>query len=211
MSEHFDAAYWEQRYQDHAGVGHDAGAGHHRMSAQLAAEVGDLTPGTALEAGCGDGATAPWLWDRGSAVTAVAISPTARSRAKDRAAALPGDVAARITWVEADLTTWVPGRGPFDLVSAQYVHPAGGWRELVGRLAAVVAVGGTLLVVDHDHTDEHARAHVGPEELAAALPADAWELVVAETRERRGAPGAGVRGAAGASHRDAVLRAVRRR
>jgi SAM-dependent methyltransferase len=214
MSTQFDAAYWEERYRHHAAEAHGP-------SPQLVDEVRDLRPGTALEAGCGEGANAIWLAGLGWSVTAVDISPSALARARRQAAYLPDEVAARIAWVEADLASWLPGAGAFDLVSSHYVHPAAGWHDLCARLAAAVAPGGTLLVVDHDHDHDHApdptRAHdhdhaaahtdvqVAPDELAAALPGDEWMVEIAESRTRRAGPGGG-----GAVLRDAVLRARRR-
>ena len=210
MSTEFDATYWEDRYRHHAAAAHGP-------SPQLVDEVRDLRPSTALEAGCGEGANAMWLAELGWSVTAVDISPSALARARRQAATLPENVAARIVWVEADLASWLPGPGAFDLVSSHYVHPAAGWHDLVARLAAAVTPGGTLLVVDHDHAADpthahdhtHAAAHtdvqVAPDELAGALPGDEWVVEIAESRTRRGGPGEG-----GAVLRDAVLRARRR-
>ena len=208
MSTEFDAAYWEDRYRHHAAAAHGP-------SPQLVDEVRDVRPSTALEAGCGEGANAIWLAGLGWSVTAVDISPSALARARRQAAILPDAAAARIVWVEADLASWLPGAGAFDLVSSHYVHPVAGWHDLVARLAAAVAPGGTLLVVDHDHapdpTHDHAHAaphtdvQVAPDELAAALPRDEWVVEIAESRTRRAGPGGG-----GAVLRDAVLRARRR-
>ena len=43
----------------------------------LVAEVADLSPGRALDLGCGEGADARWLAQRGWQVTAVDISQVA--------------------------------------------------------------------------------------------------------------------------------------
>ena len=52
-----------------------------RPDGRLVAEVADLTPGRALDAGCGEGADAIWLARRGWTVTAIDISDVAVSRA----------------------------------------------------------------------------------------------------------------------------------
>jgi hypothetical protein len=59
---------------------------------------------------------------------------------------------------------------------------------LLRRLAAAVALGGRLLVVEHDHSDEHEHTHSSADQLAASLDTEGWEVEVAETRERREIP-----------------------
>ena len=199
MPEAFDAAYWENRYVSHAAAGSPP------PNPQLVAAAGRLTPGVALDAGCGEGRDALWLAGHGWRVTAVDISPTALRRAREHARSSGADVAARIDWVAADLTSWEPPAGHADLVTACYVHPAGPRQELVRRLAGAVAPGGTLLVVEHDHSDEHALAHTSPGELAAALDPLDWEIEVAETRVRRTTDPHGTE----VTVHDAVLRAHR--
>jgi SAM-dependent methyltransferase len=186
VSETFDRTFWEERYH-----------GHHRAhglrpNPYLTAVAGDLAPGTALDAGCGEGAEAVWLATRGWRVTAVDIATAALRRAREHAETLDADVEARIDWVAADLTTWTPAEGRFDLVCSHYVHPAAGQRALVDRLAAAVGPGGALLVVNHHPADRgaavpHAAApqtHVTAEEIAAGLDPDRWDVLVAEARSR---------------------------
>ncbi|WP_051864530.1 class I SAM-dependent methyltransferase [Streptosporangium roseum] len=186
MSEEFGEAYWEERYRGHSAV-HSG-----RPNPQLVAEAGDLAPGTALDAGCGEGADAVWLASRGWRVTAVDIAATALRRARERAETLGADVAGRIDWAQADLTDWTPAEEHFDLVCAHYVHPAASREALFRRLAASVAPGGTLLIVDHHPSHPQAatahasapKAHVTAEELAAGLDPDRWDIAVAEARTR---------------------------
>jgi trans-aconitate methyltransferase len=172
----FDPQWWEDHYRGHA-------AAHDSPSPQLVAEVADLAAGTALDAGCGRGADALWLAARGWRVTAVDVSPTAVREASAAAAA------SRISWVVADLTTWEPPER-YELVVSQYVHPAMPFGEFVGRLARAVAPGGTLLVVGHDHGDEHsaanapAEASIGAGLVTGALSAGLWTVDVAEPRTR---------------------------
>lgn len=198
MPEEFDAEYWEDRYAGHEPRDHPP-------SPVLAAEVGALSPGTALEAGCGEGANAVWLAAQGWRVTAVDVSATALGRARERAAAGGAKVAERIEWVHADLTDGLPAEGSFDLVTAHYVHPTVPLEEFLRRLAAAVVPGGTLLVVDHDHADEHAHTHASPADLAGALDADGWQVEIAERRTREVAVGHGQ----SRTLHDSILRARR--
>lgn len=200
MAEEFSAAYWESRYQRHGAHGSD------RPNPQLVVEAGQLRPGTALDAGCGEGSNALWLAERGWLVTAVDVSGTALRRARERAESHAADVADRVDWVQADLTVWGPPVKHFDLVTVHYVHPAGTRQELLRRLGAAVAPGGTLFVVEHDHSDDNARAHSSPDELAASLDPHGWKIEVAERRVRRDTDS---HGHAITLH-DAVLRARKR-
>jgi hypothetical protein len=139
-------------------------------------------------------------------VTAVDFSATAIGHARATAERLGPDVAGRIEWVEADLSTWTPSPERYDLVSCLYVHVPGSVPELVRRLAAGVASGGTLLLVGHRPVDPATGAptpaagqvQISVEEAVAALDPAHWEISVAEERPRRMA-GTGV---------DAVVRAT---
>jgi SAM-dependent methyltransferase len=164
-----------------------------QVNPQLVAEGADLPPGRALDAGSGEGADALWLAERGWRVTAVDFSPTALERAAEHAAGSGAEVAGRIDWLQADLTTWVPPADTFDLVSAQYMHlPPEPRAALFARLATAVTPGGTLLVVGHDFSDHAAGAHrpdmpemfFTAEEVAAELPPGEWEVLVTEARPR---------------------------
>jgi hypothetical protein len=123
------------------------------------------------------------------------------------AEAVGADVAERIEWVQGDLATWKPPPGRYDLVACFYVHMAGSVTEMVRRLAAGVAVGGTLLLVGHrpvDPTTGNATAAAGQVQISvdaavAALDPRDWKILVAEDRPRAAA-GTGV---------DAVVRARR--
>ena len=136
----FDRSDWEARWsrvlREHADQ-----LEHRPPNAHLRAEVGNLRPGSALDAGCGHGADALWLAARGWQVTAVDFSATALAHARSAAEAVGADVAERIDWVEGDLTTWTPQPGRYDLVACLYVHMAGSVEEMVRRMAAGVAPG----------------------------------------------------------------------
>jgi SAM-dependent methyltransferase len=148
MAEHFGQEFWDERYRSTDRVW----SGNPNL--HLVAQAEDLTPGTALDVGSGEGADAIWLARRGWQVTGVDISAVALERAAANAATSGADVAPRISWLHADLTSWDPGDASYDLVSAQYMHfPKPLRTELFGRLARAVAVGGTLLIVGHHPSD----------------------------------------------------------
>lgn len=165
-------------------------------------------PGLALDAGCGHGSEALWLAAHDWGVTAVDFSAAALAQGRSVAEAAGPDIADRIEWVEADLGLWTPEPGRFDLVASLYVHIAGSVGEMVGRLAAAVAPGGTLLLVGHQPVDPGTgeptpaagQVQVSLKTAKCVLDTDRWDLLVAEERPRT-ATGSGV---------DAVIRARRR-
>ena len=163
----------------------------------LVTEVENITPGTALDLGCAQGADAIWLARHGWQVTAVDVSDIALDRARQNAA--EAGVANQIRFEQHDLGTDFP-TGSFDLVSAQFLHSpiaAPGERERILRQAAeAVAPGGHLLVVSHQSvpawhpgmpdglTDQPLDLTVpSPEENIAALhlAEGAWVTIRAET------------------------------
>jgi len=148
----FDRSDWEERWS-RALREHADQVAHRPPNAHLRAEVANLRPGSALDAGCGHGADALWLAARGWQVTAVDFSATALAHARTTAEAVGADVVGRIDWVEGDLTTWTPQPGRYDLVACLYVHVAGSVEEMVRRMAAGVAPGGTLFLVGHRPID----------------------------------------------------------
>lgn len=181
----FEADAWEQRYQARPAVWSGD------PNPQLVAEVTDLTPGRALDVGCGEGADAVWLARRGWQVTAVDIAPTAVARTAERAAR--AGVADRVTARRADVCVDAVDVAAYQLVSAQFVHLSGGqWAALVTRLGEAVAPGGVLLLVGHHPKDLRttvARMHMPDmmftaEQAAALLDPAGWRVRVAETRPR---------------------------
>ena len=121
----------------------------------LTVEVEGTAPARALEVGCGEGADAVWLARQGWTVTAIDPSGVALERARAAAEAAGADV----TWLQGGLLDVDLPEGGFDLVSVFY--PALDLDDdPVARLAALVAPGGTLLVVHHAEVDrERALEH----------------------------------------------------
>ena len=200
-----DRASWDRRWTQ-VSREHPDKLAERRANAHLQTETAHLRPGRALDAGCGHGAEALWLASRGWRVTAVDYSVAALAIARSRAGAVGADVAERIEWTEGDLTTWAPPPGCYQLVISLYVHVAGSVGEMVGRLGAGVAPGGTLLLVGHRPIDPTTGAptaaagqmQVSVDAAVEALDPRRWRIEVAEERQRDAA-GTGV---------DAVVRAV---
>lgn len=144
MEHTFDQTYWDQIWAS----GRAGAMSSSEPNPHLVREVGDLTPGTAIDAGCGAGAEAIWLADQGWKVTAADIAEAALKVGEQRAthAGLGGQV----HWVQADLSTWEPA-STYDLVTTHYAHPEIPQLEFYRRIATWVSPGGTLLIVGHLH------------------------------------------------------------
>jgi SAM-dependent methyltransferase len=134
--------HWEQHYGERDRIWSG------RVNARLAEVVSTLEAGRALDLGCGEGADACWLAERGWTVVAVDISDTALQRAA--AAADARGLSDRIEFAQHDLSDSFPD-GTFDLISAQFLHSMIPFdRPRVLRDAAdAVRRGGILLIVDH--------------------------------------------------------------
>ncbi|WP_018588923.1 class I SAM-dependent methyltransferase [Salinispora arenicola] len=210
MTHSFDKAYWQQHWQQSHGD-RPGSIASNPPNPYLARETVGLTPGTALDAGCGAGAEAIWLASHGWQVTATDISADALTHAADRATA--SRLGKPIRWVEADLTTWEPGMR-FDLVTTHYAHPAMPQLAFYQRICDWVTPGGTLLIVGHLHTsqstDDHghpAEATVALADITAGLDAANWDIVTTEEHQR---PVPGPTGQPVTLH-DVVVRATSRR
>ena len=161
-----------------------------RVNTRLADVAAQLTPGRALDLGCGEGADAVWLAEHGWTVVAADVSAVALERA--RSAAKAREVDGRIDFVCTDFEADLPG-GPFALVSAQFLHstlemdrPA-----ILRRAADAVTRGGSLLIVDHAAappwaTRMHHHDFPTAEQVVNGLRLDpaAWEQVLVESVER---------------------------
>jgi SAM-dependent methyltransferase len=161
-----DAAHWDELYSSRdqlfSGLPNDV----------LVTEVAQLTPGQALDVGCGEGADAIWLASRGWLVTALDLSMVALRRAAR--SAIEADVAGRVAWTRADLADAPLASGAFDLVSMHYfpLPKQQPHHTELRRLLCAVAPGGTLLFVGHDPADIAAHREQQRQQHAAAAEAD---------------------------------------
>ncbi|GAA3590193.1 class I SAM-dependent methyltransferase [Kribbella ginsengisoli] len=179
----FGKDYWNQHWQPTT-----TGMERNPPNPYLVNATTTLTPGTALDAGCGAGAEAIWLASQGWQVTAADISRTALDKAINRAAGLP------INWLEADLTVWTPDT-QYDLVTTHYAHPTIPQLAFYQRLSTWVAPGGTLLLVGHGHAPDPSHGHGGAEQflaeasvsladITAGLDDAQWEILAAGEHTR---------------------------
>jgi SAM-dependent methyltransferase len=208
--EMFTQEFWDHRYSGERHVWSG------RPNVHLVNETSDLTPGRAIDVGCGEGADAIWLARRGWTVTGADLSPVGLQRAARNAEAAGVEIAGRITWRQLDLfADQCTPLGGHDLVSSQYLHlPPEVRRQSIERLVDAVAVGGDLVVAAHHPSDLEIpglrpnlpELFCTAEELAAFLDPEAWEIVTA------GAPQRTVNGPEGTpvTIRDTVLHARRR-
>jgi SAM-dependent methyltransferase len=182
--EMFEQPAWDERYSGRDPVWSG------RVNAQLAAEAPRLSPGRALDVGCGEGGDVIWLAQQGWEVTGADFSAVALERA--RGFAEQAGVADRTSWLQADLRTWTPDGAVWDLVTSQFLHLLdGGMVDAVRRMADAVAPGGTLLVVGHHPSDLDTGLRWSlpdvmftPEQLLPAVDRPGWS-VRTEVRERQ--------------------------
>lgn len=158
-----------------------------KPNTSLVAVMGEqlhLTPGSALDVCCGEGADAVWLAQQGWRVTATDVSKDAIARGIAGAQGAGVDVA----WVVGDLRD-EPIDAEFDLVSMFYPALLKTEDHGIERyLASLVAPGGVLLAVHHLDVDrERARAHgfdpdsyVSLDDLAGAFEGAGWAIERAE-------------------------------
>lgn len=198
-------AEWDQRYaaREQLWSGQPNGA--------LVAAVAGLTPGRALDVGCGEGADAVWLAGSGWDVTALEVSGVALQRAAGHAR----DAGVTVRWVHAELAQARLPPASFDLVSALYPALLRSSDAAAERaLLSPVAPNGVLLLVHHAGIETHQPQDCGLDpadyvwpSMVAALLDDDWAIELYEQRPRV-APDSG----AGAHHaEDLVLRARRLR
>jgi SAM-dependent methyltransferase len=134
----------------------------------VAAHLGELPPGRALDVACGEGRNAIWLAQRGWQVTAIDFADAAVEKGRKLASA----EGVTIDWLVDDATAWQPAREAFDLVVVSYLQLGPEARHDVwARLAGAVAPGGTLFVIAHDVRNVTDGAG-GPRDPTVCYPAD---------------------------------------
>ncbi|NLU73192.1 class I SAM-dependent methyltransferase [Streptomyces sp. HNM0575] len=179
----FEPPAWEERYSGEETLWSGD------PNPQLVAEASGLTPGTALDVGCGEGGDVIWLAGQGWTVTGADFSANGLARAARHAE--QAGVGDRTDWWQVDARAFAAGGRSYDLVTTHYLHPPdGGMVEVAGRLAEAVALGGHLLIVGHAPSDAfthltagHRRAMFLAEDLLPGLP-DGLEALVVEQRPR---------------------------
>ena len=158
--------FWNEVWgtSDHTDDDHDA---------LLEVYVRGLTPGRALEFGCGTGGNALWLAEQGWRVTAIDYSDVAICKAGERAESRALDA----KFVVADASTYRP-KGQYDLITSFYIQmpPEQRVRMLLNSVESL-APGGVLLFVSHDKSappsgwnDDDLDSLTTPDEVAAEIP-----------------------------------------
>lgn len=148
----------------------------------------ELEPGRALDLAAGEGRNAVWLAERGWSVTAVDFSEVGLDKGRRRSGS------SAVSWVQADVTEWIPPQAGFELVVICYLHLPERERRIVHRRAAdAVAQGGVLLVIGHDMENLTA-GNGGPQDAAVLFDADdviadldgsGLQIITAGQRRRR--------------------------
>ncbi len=142
----FDQEFWNNAYVE-AGTPFES-----EPEGLLVAEVELLTPGTALDLGCGMGVNSMHLAERGWQVIGVDWADEAIKRARATAATRGLDIRFEV----ADAGDWTPPH-QFDLVVSTYALPPAGEhrRRVIQTAAEAVAPGGTLLMIEWDRSMAH--------------------------------------------------------
>ena len=198
---------WNERYSERVRVWSG------QPNVQLTRQIAELTPGRALDLGCGEGADAVWLARQGWKVTAVDVSDVALARAAEHAA--DAGLSEAIEFRHGNLLENFPP-GEFDLVSAQFLYPQDDTARagLLRRALQAVASGGVAVIESHsglpeweqadeeqrERQPEHDAGHAGhgghgghsgmkfakPAEILASLqlPDGEWDVLVCEEHER---------------------------
>ena len=121
----------------------DCGSGSDQI---LADQVERLTPGRALDYGCGTGGNAVWLAKQGWTVTALDHSVVAIEKGK----LLAAEEGVTVEFVVGDASSYQPV-GDCDLITCFYIQMFPTDRSnILDKMSKARAPGGTLLFVSHD-------------------------------------------------------------
>ncbi|HVC66862.1 MAG TPA: class I SAM-dependent methyltransferase [Acidimicrobiales bacterium] len=135
---HGAGATWDERYA--------AGEWPTDPDPLLVELTGTLSPGRAIDLGCGTGRNAVWLATAGWKVTGVDGSSVGLAQAGQRAT----EAGTSLDTVQADLAGYRPDPGAYDLVVVANIHlPADERGHLFAAAAEALAPGGHLYVVGH--------------------------------------------------------------
>jgi SAM-dependent methyltransferase len=177
-------------------------------------EVSGLPTGRALDLGCGEGRNAVWLAEQGWHVTAVDFSEAGLQKARQLARVRK----VQVDWVLADVTSFQPKPGSYDLVLICYLQLPAPERHAVMALAReALAAGGTLLYIGHDLSNlrhgwggpQDPSVLCAPTDIVADLPG--FDITRAEVVQRPVVHEPGHGGPAEAVALDALVRATRPR
>ena len=157
--------FWNEIWADTDNVGSGS-------DAILSEQIEHLTPGRALEIGCGTGANAVWLAQQGWQVTAIDYSEVAVEKGKQLAA----EKGVKVEFALADASTYQP-KGQYDLITSFYIQLFPQQRaSMLANMSKALAPGGTLLFVGHDKSgppagwsEEDLLSLTTPEEIVAKL------------------------------------------
>jgi 2-polyprenyl-3-methyl-5-hydroxy-6-metoxy-1,4-benzoquinol methylase len=179
----FEPPSWDERYCG------DGQIWSGNPNAQLVAEVSGLSPGTALDVGCGEGGDVIWLARQGWRVTGADFSANGLARAARHAE--EAGVGDRTDWWQVDARTFTADGRSYDLVTTHFLHPPdGAMVKVTRRLSTAVAPGGHLLVVGHAPSEvfthltaSQRKAMFLAADLLPGLP-DSFDVLVVEQRPR---------------------------
>lgn len=143
---------WNERYELEGSVW--GAAPNHFVEDRL----GGLAPCRVLDLGSGQGRNAIWLAQQGHTVTAVDVSDIATAQAAEIAAS----VGVEADFIAADLESWEPPAGQYDLVLLAYMQaPEGMRKSLHAKAAKALRGGGSVFVIAH-HSDNLEHGVGGP-------------------------------------------------
>lgn len=174
--------FWNEMWADME----DCGSGSDEILAQ---QIERLTPGRALDIGCGTGGNAVWLAKQGWQVTAADYSAVAIEKGKR----LAGEQGVNVQFVVADASTYQP-QGQYDLITCFYIQLFPRQRaSMLAEISKALAPGATLLFVSHDRSgppsgwsEEDLRSLTTPEEIVAELPELQIEEALAFNHDEEG-------------------------
>ena len=197
--------YWEQRYSGSERVWSG------KVNATMASVVAELSPGTAIDLGCGEGGDVLWLAEQGWTAVGLDISTVAVGRAREEAAARGLDGA---SFEAVDLDAWEPEPASVDLVTASFFQSnvALDRTAILRRAMTALRTGGRLVTVSHAAPPSWAKDHpatmVSVQDEAAQLggSSEEWGVELAEELPRAATAPDGSAG----EHLDAVLVLQRR-